>query len=92
MPGVPPGSAGGAGPDPAGSDTPVGSTTRLAGGWYASGVHASDWITSSIATAALLIAAASFIYSRDLRSLSVALTGVLDAFTRRSRPTAHRQG
>lgn len=27
-------------------------------------MHASDWITSSIATAALLIAAASFIYSR----------------------------
>ncbi len=32
------------------------------------------------------------IYSRDLLSLSVALNGVLDAFTRRSRPTAQRQG
>jgi hypothetical protein len=32
------------------------------------------------------------IYDRDLLALSIALNGVLEAFTRRSRPTAHRQG
>jgi hypothetical protein len=32
------------------------------------------------------------IYGRDLLALSVALNGVLEAFTRRSRATAHRQG
>jgi hypothetical protein len=32
------------------------------------------------------------IYGRDLLSLSVSLNGVLDAFTRRSRPSADRQG
>ena len=32
------------------------------------------------------------IYNRDLLSLSVALDGVLDAFTRRSRHSAHPQG
>ena len=32
------------------------------------------------------------IYGRDLLSLSVALNGVLDAFTRRNGHIAHRQG